>query len=81
MILFNSFTNQFLGGVAVAQDIIAGGEIVASKVSSPLDAWELESRAEAARFIRKMQTVTPYKGDALANEIMDESLWLALEFA
>lgn len=81
MILFNSFTNRFLGGVAVAQDIIAGGEIVAAEVTNPIDAWKIESRAEAARFIRKMQAVTPYKGDTLANDLMDDSQWLALEFA
>jgi hypothetical protein len=79
MILFDAFDNKFLGGVAVDPDGLGGGEIVASKVNSPLSAWELDSRVEAVRFIRKMQIVTPYRGGGLADELMDACRWLALE--
>ena len=76
MILFHVIRNTFLTGIAVRDN-----RIVSTESHAAYDAWDVANRAEVARFIRKMSSVTPYRGDELANEVMDSSAWMALEFS
>ena len=75
MILFHVIRNTFLTGLEVQE-----GRIVPSESRAAYDAWDVTNRAEVARFIRKMGSVTPYRGADLANEVMDSSVWMALGF-